>query len=128
MSTRTAALSPNAPAPSPLMSQAIICNGMVYCSGALGLDPTTGKFVEGDAAARATQALSNLDAVLEAAGTSLNKAVKITIFLSSMVHYPKLNEAYAKFFTEDPKPARTCVCVAELPLGAEMEIEAIASL
>lgn len=96
---------------------------MVYCSGALGLDPTTGKFVEGDAAARAvckaiaiehssaglirhmqTQALSNLGAVLEAAGTSLNKAVKITIFLSSMDHYPKLNEAYAKFFTEDPKP------------------------
>lgn len=51
-----------------------------------------------------TQALSNLNAVLEAAGTSLNKAVKITIFLSSMDHYPKLNEAYAKFFTEDPKP------------------------
>ncbi|KAH7169995.1 Endoribonuclease L-PSP/chorismate mutase-like protein [Dactylonectria macrodidyma] len=128
MATRTAALSPNAPAPSPLMSQAVICNGMVYCSGALGLDHATGKFVEGDAAARATQALRNLDAVLQAAGTSLNKAVKITIFLSSMDHYPKLNEAYANFFTEDPKPARTCVCVAELPLGAEMEIEAVAAL
>lgn len=104
MATRTAALSTNAPAPSPLMSQAIICNGMVYCSGSLGIDPATGKFVEGDAAARAAQALRNLNAVLESAGTSLQKAVKITIFLSSMEHYSKVNEAYAKFFTTDPKP------------------------
>ncbi|KPM41132.1 hypothetical protein AK830_g5387 [Neonectria ditissima] len=146
MASRTAVLSKNAPAPSPLMSQAIICNGMVYCSGSLGTDPATDKFVEGDTSARAAQALRNLDAVLQAAGTSLKNAVKITIFLSSMDYYAKVNEAYAQFFTEDPKPvriqvckagmiatnrlckARTCVCVAALPLGAELEVEAIASL
>ncbi|KAF5003510.1 hypothetical protein FDECE_9933 [Fusarium decemcellulare] len=128
MSSRTAVLSPKAPAPSPLMSQAIVSNGLVFCSGSLGLDPSTGKFVEGDVADRAAQALRNLDAVLEAAGTSLSKAVKINIFLSSMDYYAKVNEAYAKFFTSDPKPARTCVVAAELPLGAELEIEAVASL
>ncbi|KAK7429094.1 hypothetical protein QQZ08_004309 [Neonectria magnoliae] len=127
MSSRTAAISPNTPAPSALMSQAAICNEMIYCSGSLGLD-VTGKFVEGDTSARAAQALRNLNAVPEAAGISLNNAVKITIFLSSMDHYAKVNEAYAQFFKQDPKPARTCVCVAELPLGAELEIEAIASL
>ncbi|KAM0426060.1 hypothetical protein ACHAPT_008691 [Fusarium lateritium] len=106
MSSRTAVLSPKAPAPSPLMSQAIISNGLVFCSGSLGLDPFTGKFVEGDVSDRATRALQNLDAVLEAAGTSLANAVKINIFLSSMEYYAQVNEAYAKFFTSDPKPAR----------------------
>ncbi|KAK1142153.1 hypothetical protein N8T08_008079 [Aspergillus melleus] len=102
--TKTAVLSPDAPAPSPLMSQAVICNGMVYCSGSLGIDPKTNKFVEGDAADRTTQALMNLDNILRAAGSDLSKAVKVNIFLSSMQHYAKVNEAYGKIFTHEVKP------------------------
>ncbi|RMJ09894.1 hypothetical protein CDV36_010473 [Fusarium kuroshium] len=128
MASRTAVVTPNAPPAAPFMSQAIISNGLVFCSGSLGLDPKTGKFVEGDVSDRATQALKNLDIILEAAGTRLAKAVKINIFLSSMDHLPKVNEAYTKFFASDPKPARTCVAAAALPLGAELEIECVASL
>ncbi|KAJ5490278.1 hypothetical protein N7453_011103 [Penicillium expansum] len=118
-SSKVAVLSQDAPAPSPLMSQGIICNGMIYCSGSLGLDPKTGKFV---------QALRNLEQVLIAGGSDLSKVVKVTIFISSMDHYPKVNEGYAKVFTHDVKPCRTCVGVASLPLDAEVEIEVIASI
>ncbi|KAL4878157.1 ankyrin repeat-containing domain protein [Aspergillus karnatakaensis] len=97
-STKVAVLSPNAPAPSPLMSQGIVSNGMLYCSGSLGIDPKTGKFVDGDASDRTVQALRNLEQVLIAGGSDLSKVVKVTIFLSSMQHYAKLNEGYAKVF------------------------------
>ncbi|KAJ3540017.1 hypothetical protein NM208_g5245 [Fusarium decemcellulare] len=122
----TSVLSKDAPAPSPLMSQAVIYNGMVYCSGSLGIDPATGKFAEGTVTDRTAQALKNLDAVLKAAGSGLHKAVKINIFLSSIDYYNSVNDAYAQFVTQDMKPCRTCVVVAELPLGAEVEIEATA--
>ncbi|PLB53173.1 Endoribonuclease L-PSP [Aspergillus steynii IBT 23096] len=126
--TKTAVLSQDAPAPSPLMSQAVVYNGMVYCSGSLGIDPKTNKFAEGDAADRTTQALKNLDNILRSAGSDLSKAVKVNIFLSSMEHYAKVNEAYARIFTHEVKPCRTCVPVPELPLNAEVEIELVAHL
>ncbi|KAL1617034.1 hypothetical protein SLS54_008029 [Diplodia seriata] len=128
MAARTAVLSPNAPAPSPLMSQAVIYNNTVYCSGSLGIDHTTGKFVDGGAYERTAQALKNLGAVLEAAGSSLSKTVKVNIFLSSMDYYADVNRAYGEAFTSDPKPCRTCVSVAKLPLDAEVEIELVAAL
>ncbi|KAL6353762.1 hypothetical protein LRP88_12754 [Fusarium phalaenopsidis] len=120
----TPVLSKDAPPPSPLMSQAVVYNGMVYCSGSLGIDPATGKFATGTVTDRTEQALKNLDAVLKTAGSGLQKTVKVNIFLSSIDYYSSVNEAYAKFFTQDVKPCRTCVVVAELPLGAEVEIEA----
>ncbi|KAL2678865.1 hypothetical protein Neosp_009617 [[Neocosmospora] mangrovei] len=123
----TPILSKDAPAPSPLMSQAVVYNGMVYCSGSLGIDPATGKFATGSVADRTlyqAQALKNLDAVLKAAGSGLHKTVKVNIFLSSINHYSSVNDAYAKFFTQEVKPCRACVVVAELPLYAEVEIEA----
>ncbi|KAI8716480.1 hypothetical protein NCS52_00942100 [Fusarium sp. LHS14.1] len=120
----TTVLSKDAPAPSPLMSQAVVYNGMVYCSGSLGIDPTTGKLVTGTVTDRTAQALKNLDAVLKAAGSGLHKTVKVNIFLSSISHYSSVNDAYAKFFTQEVKPCRACVVVAELPLDAEVEIEA----
>ncbi|EOD50417.1 FAD binding domain containing protein [Neofusicoccum parvum] len=110
------------------MSQAVIHNGTVYCSGALGIDPATSKFVDGGPYERTAQALRNLGAVLGAAGSGLDKAVKVTIFLSSMDHYADVNKAYAEAFTSDPKPCRTCVEVAKLPLDAEVEIELVAAL
>ncbi|KAE8381832.1 Endoribonuclease L-PSP/chorismate mutase-like protein [Aspergillus bertholletiae] len=127
-SNKTAIVSHNAPAPSLLMSQALICQGMIYCSGSLGIDPKTGKFVDGDASDRTVQALRNLEEILKSGGSDLGKVVKVTIFLSSMDHYAKVNEGYGKVFTHDVKPCRTCVAVAKLPLDAEVEIELIASV
>ncbi|KAJ2983191.1 hypothetical protein NQ176_g875 [Zarea fungicola] len=128
MGSRIAVATTSAPKVGPFMSQAVISNGLVFSAGSLGIDPKTGKFVEGTVADRAAQALRNLDAVFVAAGTSLSKAVKVNIYLSSMDWLPQVNEAYAEFFTTDPKPARTCVAGAVLPLNAELEIEAVASL
>ncbi|VUC20775.1 unnamed protein product [Clonostachys rosea] len=124
----TSVLSKDAPAPSPLMSQAVVYNGLVYCSGSLGIDPATGKFAEGTVTDRTSQALKNLDAVLKAAGSGLHKALKVNIFLSSIDYYSSVNDAYAQFITQEVKPCRTCVVVAELPLGAEVEIEATAHI
>jgi enamine deaminase RidA (YjgF/YER057c/UK114 family) len=126
-STKAAILSPNAPAPSPLMSQGIIINGTIYCSGSLGIDPKTGKFVDGDASDRTVEppylytthhhvgifpanidikvrALRNLEEVLKSGGSDLSKVVKVTIFLSSMQHYTKVNEGYGKVFNDGVKP------------------------
>ncbi|KAM0545838.1 hypothetical protein ACHAPJ_011165 [Fusarium lateritium] len=128
MTSRRAVSTPNAPKAASFMSQAVISNGLVFSAGSLGLDPATNEFVEGTVADRAAQALRNLDAVFVAAGTSLSNAVKVNIFLSSMDHLQQVNEVYAKFFTEDPKPARTCVAAASLPMDAELEIEAVAAL
>ena len=98
---------------------------LVFTSGQIGLDPATGKFVEGGVAAQALQVLKNLTAVLEAAGSDLDHVLKVTVFLNDMNDYGAVNEIYATFFTGDP-PARSAVQVAGLPLGALVEIEAIA--
>ncbi|KAL0930321.1 endoribonuclease l-psp [Colletotrichum truncatum] len=117
-----------APAPRPFYSQAVIVENMVYVSGSLGIDTTTGKFVEGTVADRTTQILKNISNILEAAGTSLDNAVKINVFLTDIKNFDILNEAYGKFFTEGVKPIRTCVAVKELPFGTDVEIEASAHL
>lgn len=105
--------------------QAISLGGMVYCSGQIGLDPATGQLVEGDVQAQTRRALQNLSAVLEAAGSSLDGVVKTTVFLTDMGNFTAMNEVYATFFDDTP-PARSTVAVAELPKGAQVEIEAIA--
>ncbi|KAK0385391.1 hypothetical protein NLU13_7867 [Sarocladium strictum] len=126
--SRKAVFTKNAPPPSPHLSQAIICNGMVYSSGALGVNPGMGKLT-GNAYEQTKQALNNLKAILEEAGSQAENVVKANIFLSSMNHYASVNKAYLEFFSWDPKPSRTCVAVAQLPLkGADVEIEVIASL
>ncbi|MEN8240384.1 MAG: RidA family protein [Chloroflexota bacterium] len=98
---------------------------LVFTSGQLGIDPATGKFVAGGVADQALQVLKNLSAVLEAAGSDLDHVLKVTVFLNDMNDYGAVNEIYATFFTGDP-PARSAVQVAGLPLGALVEIEAIA--
>ncbi|KAF9768918.1 hypothetical protein IL306_013728 [Fusarium sp. DS 682] len=128
MALRTAVLAIDAPAPSPHLSQAIIHNGTAYSSGSLGVDPQTRQLAEGPYHQTA-RALRNLDAILNKAGTSLQNALKVTIFILTMDHYAEVNKAYLEFFTSDPKPSRTCVAVAQLPLkGAHVEIEAIAAI
>ena len=117
----------NAPAAVGPYSQGIRAGHLIFTAGQLGMDPTTGKLVEGGVEAQARQALTNLQAVLEAAGTSLDRAVKVTVFLQDIEDFKAVNGVYAQFFTQDP-PARSAVQVAALPLGGLVEIEAIALL
>jgi 2-iminobutanoate/2-iminopropanoate deaminase len=108
-------------------SQAIVANGFVFCSGQTGIDPATGKLVEGDVQVQAERVLNNLKAVLEAAGTSLANVVKTTVFLHDMADFQAMNAVYARFFPENP-PARTTVGNLNLPLNCLVEIEAVAVL
>jgi 2-iminobutanoate/2-iminopropanoate deaminase len=113
---------PNALGP---YSQGIKLTDFVFCSGQLGLDPVTNELVSG-VKAQAEQAMKNLRAVLQAAGSDLEKIVKTTIFLKNMGDFPVVNEAYGSFFPGD-KPARSTVEVAALPKGGLVEIEVIAT-
>ncbi len=106
-------------------SQAIEVNGFVYTSGQIPLDPETGKLVGTTIEEQAEQVMKNLAAILEAAGTSTNKAVKTLCFLTNMGDFAAFNEVYARYFTE--KPARSCVEVSSLPKGAICEVEVIAA-
>ncbi|MDD2921765.1 MAG: RidA family protein [Anaerolineales bacterium] len=106
-------------------SQAIATDSMVYTAGQIGLVPATGELVEGGVEEQTRQALTNLRAVLEAAGSHISKAVKTTVFLKDMSDFPKMNAIYAEFFGENP-PARSTVAVAGLPKGGLVEIEAVA--
>jgi 2-iminobutanoate/2-iminopropanoate deaminase len=106
-------------------SQAIVANGFVYASGQIGIVPQTGRLVDGGTEAEARQALDNLDAVLKKAGSSLEKAVKVTVYLTDINDFADVNALYMKYFHDAP-PARSCVGVATLPLDARVEIEAIA--
>ena len=115
----------NAPQAIGPYSQAIAAGGFIFVSGQIPIDPQTGQFVEGGIAEQTAQVLKNLAAVLEAAGSGLDKVVKTTVFLASMEEFAAMNEAYAKFFANDP-PARATVQAARLPRDARVEIEAIA--
>jgi 2-iminobutanoate/2-iminopropanoate deaminase len=106
-------------------SQAVRVGDFVFAAGQVAIDPAVGKLVEGDVATQTHQVLTNLSAVLEAAGSSLNCVVKTTVFLKDMGQFKTMNAVYAEFFPLDP-PARSTVEVAALPLGALVEIEAIA--
>jgi 2-iminobutanoate/2-iminopropanoate deaminase len=108
-------------------SQAIRAGGLVFASGQIPIDPATGEFVKGGVAEQTEQVLKNLSAVLEAAGSGLDKVVKTTVFLADMKEFAQMNEVYAKFFTAAP-PARATVAAAGLPRDARVEIEAVALL
>jgi 2-iminobutanoate/2-iminopropanoate deaminase len=117
--------SENAPCAIGPYSQAIVANGFVYSSGQIGIVPQTGRLIEGGSEAEARQALDNLDAVLKEAGSSLEKAVKVNVYLTNIDDFAEVNALYMKYFHDAP-PARSCVGVATLPLGAKVEIDAIA--
>ena len=117
-----------APAPVGPYSQAVVHAGVVYCSGQIPLDPETGSLVDGDIEAQTERVISNLHAILEAAGTSLARVVRTTVYVTDLALFGRVNEVYARLFCGDPAPARATVQVAALPLGAEVEIDAIAAL
>jgi 2-iminobutanoate/2-iminopropanoate deaminase len=105
-----------------------VCTGcLVFTAGQLGMDPTSGELVEGGIQAQTRQALTNLKAVLEAAGSGMDQVVKTTVFLGEIGEFGLMNEVYGEFFTEK-FPARSAFQVAALPKGASVEIEAIALL
>jgi len=106
-------------------SHAVVSGGLVWLSGQLGLDPATGELA-GTVEEQTERAAKNLAAVLEAAGSSLDRVVKTTCFLSDLSLFARFNETYAKFFAS--KPARSCVQVAALPKGALVEIDAVAEI
>lgn len=107
-------------------AQANVFGNLVFTSGQIPLDPATGQLVEGDAAKQAEQSLKNIEAVLKAAGSSMDKVIKTLVFLKDMNDFAKVNEVYAAFFQEGSYPSRSAVEVAALPKGALVEIEAIA--
>ena len=121
---RTIISTPNAPAAIGPYSQAIRCGDMVYTSGQIPLDPATGAVVGDEIRTQAEQVMRNLSAVLTAAGSSLEKAVKTTCFLSDMTDFAAFNEVYAAYFTTNP--ARSCVAVKTLPKGVLVEVEVVA--
>jgi 2-iminobutanoate/2-iminopropanoate deaminase len=121
---RTPITAPNAPAAVGPYSQAVRHGDLIYCSGALPLDPGSGDLVDSSLAAETEQCLCNIAAVCEAAGTELGRALRLTIFTTELDGFGEINVAYEQFFPSDP-PARVTVGAAALPKGARVEIDAI---
>ncbi len=127
MAERKAILTDKAPKPIGPYSQALQYGNLVFASGQIPIDPATGDLVTGDVVKETEQVFANLAAVLAAAGTSLERAVKTTVFLTDMGLFAKVNEVYARHFRE-PFPARSTIEVAALPKGVSVEIEVVAEV
>ena len=122
-----AVITASAPAPVGPYNQAVKAGGLLYCSGQIALDPATGLMVgAGDEEAETRQVLSNLQAVLEAGGSSPGQVLRTTVFLADLGDFARVNAIYAEVFSDGVSPARACVEVAALPKGARVEIDCIA--
>ena len=128
MSNRKIVLTSKAPKAIGPYAQANIVDGFIFTSGQIPLDPDTGEMVGTTVGEQAERVLENIKAVVEAAGSDLNKVIKTTVFLADMNDFAEMNEIYARYFTGDVLPSRSAVQVAALPKGALVEIEAIAHL
>jgi 2-iminobutanoate/2-iminopropanoate deaminase len=106
-------------------SQAIAAGRLVFCSGQIPLEPSSGVLIEGDISSQTKRVLENLAAVLRAHGLTMEHVVKTTVFLTDLANFGEMNTVYAQYFPSDP-PARSTIQVAALPKGANVEIEAIA--
>jgi len=125
MTDPTPVATKDAPAAIGPYSQAIVAGELVFCSGQIPLDPATGTFVAGGIEAQTRRCLENLENVLAAAGSGLDRALRLTVYLSDLEEFPRMNEVYAEFFP-GTKPARATVEVGRLPKGANIEIDCIA--
>lgn len=117
----------NAPAAVGPYSHGVKANGLLFCSGQVPLDPESGELVGGDIGDRTRRCLQNLEAVCAAAGAQLGDAVRCTVYVTDMTQFAAVNAAYGEYFAADP-PARVTVGVAALPLGADVEIDAVVML
>ncbi|KAF7556555.1 hypothetical protein G7Z17_g1366 [Cylindrodendrum hubeiense] len=128
MSKRTI-ITNKAPNPMPyVFPQAVVANGLVFCSGSIAMDPSTCEIILGDIKDHTHQIIKNISAILEAAGSSLDNIVKINIFITDFANFSQLNEVYVQYFKGSNLPSRTCVAVKELPFDTDIEIECIATL
>jgi 2-iminobutanoate/2-iminopropanoate deaminase len=125
--TREIVQADGAPAAIGPYSHAVRTGELLFCSGQIPLDPVTGELVGETAAEQARRCLENLGAVCEASGATLRRAVRMTIYMTDLAGFAEVNEAYATFFPDDP-PARVTVGVAQLPKGAQVEIDAVVAL
>ncbi|UUZ71312.1 RidA family protein [Polaromonas sp. P1(28)-8] len=123
--SKTIVRTDEAPAPVGPYSQGVVLDGWIWTSGQVALDPSTGKIVGRDAATQADRALSNIEAILKAGGSSLGQVVRVTVYLTNMDDFVAVNAVYARYFPS-AFPARSCVEVSRLPLGALVEIDVIA--
>ncbi len=128
MALRTPVSTDNAPAAIGPYSQAIRTGSLLFCSGQIPLDPSSGELVKQDVEGQARRCLENLSAVCEAAGASLSQAVRCTVYLTDMGDFARVNEVYGEFFGEEDPPARVAIAAAGLPKGADVEIDAIVAL
>ncbi|MDQ6989474.1 MAG: Rid family detoxifying hydrolase [Mariprofundaceae bacterium] len=119
--------SDNAPQAVGAYSQAMLHQGLLYTSGQIGLVPTTGKMVADDVASQAAQVVKNLTAVIQQAGSDLDKIIKVTIFLEDMADFPVVNQIYADWLGKH-RPARSTVAVAGLPLAAKVEMDCVVAV
>jgi len=124
---RHAVTAPDAPKPAGPYSHAVQAGGLLFCSGQIPTDPSTGRLVEGGPGDQVTQCLENLQTVARAGGCELADAVRMTIYVTDMGAFGEVNEAYGSFFAADP-PARVTIGVAALPGGADVEVDAVIAL
>lgn len=108
-------------------SQATIMDNLIFISGQVAMDPDTGSLISGSIEKEVAQVMENLKSLLEEMGSSLEKVLKVTVFLTDMNKFQSFNETYKRYFPNEP-PARSCVEVSKIPFGASLEIEAIAHL
>jgi len=128
MPNRSAVATEEAPAAIGPYSQAVKTGDLLFCSGQIALEPSTGELVKEDVPGQARRCLQNLAAVCDAAGASLTDAVRCTVYLADMSDFARVNEVYAEFFEGGDPPARVAVAAAGLPRGADVEIDAIVAL
>ena len=128
MPDRSAVSTDKAPAAIGPYSQAICSGNLLFCSGQVALDPSTGELVKEDVEGQTERCLQNLTAVCEQAGASLANAVRCTVYLTDMGDFTRVNDVYGRFFEGGEPPARVAVAVAALPRGADVEIDAIVAL
>jgi 2-iminobutanoate/2-iminopropanoate deaminase len=127
-SAREAIVAAGAPAAIGPYSHAIRCEGLLFCSGQIPLDPESGELLGATAAEQARRCLQNLEAVCRAAGASLQDAVRLTVYMTDLGAFAEVNEVYGSFFASGEPPARVAIGVAALPKGAQVEIDAIVAL
>jgi 2-iminobutanoate/2-iminopropanoate deaminase len=128
MPDRTAVSTESAPAAIGPYSQGMRLGDLLFCSGQIALDPSTGELVKEDIEGQTRRCLRNLEAICEAAGASLSNAVRCTVYLGDMGDFVRVNDVYAEFFSGGDPPARVAIAAAGLPKGADVEIDAIVAL